>query len=98
MVEVFNGVDEWGTICLRSNLYDLNVASATCKQLGYSDALAMTSVALDKNEKDNILLSRVYCHDDATSLNDDRCAFEETEICHCYDRKMFGVICTGKCF
>ena len=97
MVEIFNGIDKWGTICqIRHYFAEFELASATCKQLGYTDALAATSVALDHNEKINILLSQVFCPGDATSLNDDRCIFEEVTICHCNDRKMFGVICTGK--
>ena len=100
MVEIFNGVDKWGTICPSSyylSNFD-NLASVVCKQLGYAHALAVTSAALDENEEVNVLLGQPFCPDDATSLNDDRCSFTVINVCHCYDRKMFGVICNGKFF
>ena len=96
LVEVFDGVSKWGSIC--SFQWGFKEAYVACRHLGYKSAFA----ALTVQESSHIeaVLPRVSCdlyrYEDYTSL--DQCRFYPwlSRPRRCTPHNVAGVICSGK--
>jgi len=91
-VEVF--IDSrWSTVC--DDLWDIRDADVVCRQLGYPRALAAASGNTFPMGSGGILLSRVECVGNESSLLD--CPAEQANSAACNHMEDAGVYCFGKC-
>lgn len=87
-VEVFIN-SQWSTVC--DDLWDIRDADVVCRQLGYPRALAAASGNTFPMGNGSILLGRVGCVGNESSLLD--CAAQLTNCNHMEDA---GVYCFGR--
>ena len=93
VLQVYDGVQHWGTIC--SAGWDMEDADVACKQLGFTNARAITTYPAI--EDSNYFLAYLGCskYNPVSNLVD--CSYYGFDHCPCFPGKVAGVVCdTGK--
>ena len=92
LVEIgLNGV--WGTVC--GSNFDIHDAQVVCRQLGYGEALAVTSSSVFTRRTGRVWHDGMNCHGDEQHISDcQNYAWGSVTCDHSTDN---GVICGRKC-